>query len=133
MSLEGKVRDSDIEHILDDVVKEVTLNIHTKAVDNIIEAGHVDTGELIQSSGFEFKEGVGYVYFSAPHAPPTEYGSRPHYPPIKPLIGWARRKLGLSDKNAKSVAYAIQHKIAKEGTYPMRYLRNAIDTETSER
>ena len=130
MSLEGKVRDDNVKHLLDDIVKDVTLNIHSKAIDNIIEAGHVDTGELIKSAGFEIKEGVGYVYFDAPHALPTEFGSRPHYPPIKPLIGWARRKLGLSDKKAIEVAYAIQHKIAKEGTAPMRYLRNAVDSET---
>ena len=68
MSLEGKVKDSDIEHLLDDEVKRVTLNIHTKAVDNIIEDGHVDTGELIKTSGFEFKEAFPSIIIP-PHNP----------------------------------------------------------------
>lgn len=68
MSLEGKVKDDDLKHILDDAIKETTLNIHTQAIDNIIQDGHVDTGELIKTSNFEFKDGNGYVYFDAAHA-----------------------------------------------------------------
>jgi len=50
------------------------------------------------------------------HGEPVEYGTRPHFPPIAPLQHWVERKLGLEGKEARSVAFAIALKIAKEGT-----------------
>jgi len=45
------------------------------------------------------------------------YGRRPGaMPPIAPLERWAQVKLGLSGAEARSAAFAIAKKIAKEGT-----------------
>jgi hypothetical protein len=45
------------------------------------------------------------------------YGRRPGaMPPIAPLERWAQVKLGLSGTEARSAAFAIAKKIAKEGT-----------------
>lgn len=52
----------------------------------------------------------------APHAPIVEYGSRPHMPPVEPLILWCRRKLGLSEKEAKRAGWAIAMHIREHGT-----------------
>lgn len=56
--------------------------------------------------------------YNAPHARPVEHGSVPHYPPIEPLKGWARRVLG-----DESAAYAVQQKIGKYGTKPQPFVR----------
>lgn len=46
-----------------------------------------------------------------------QYGRKPgRKPPIAPLITWVEAKLGLSGRQAVSVAYAVRHKIAEEGT-----------------
>ena len=45
------------------------------------------------------------------------YGRAPgKYAPIAPLIKWVEVKLGLAGREAVGVAYAINHKIANEGT-----------------
>jgi len=74
----------------------------------------VDTGTLktrihlepMQSGSSEYimSDGVDYGI-------DVEYGTKPHYVPISPLLGWAGRVLG--DKGA---AYAVRAKISKYGT-----------------
>jgi len=53
----------------------------------------------------------------AEHAPYVQSGTRPHWAPIAPLKAWARRKLGDA-----SAGYAVQKKIAREGTDPQDVL-----------
>jgi hypothetical protein len=52
----------------------------------------------------------------------VEYGTRPHWMPIAPLILWAARH-GMDE----GAAYAIQKKIAERGTYPQPYLFMSLD------
>lgn len=47
----------------------------------------------------------------------VEYGTRPHWVPIQPLILWAQRH-GMD----VGAAYAIQKKIAERGTFPQPFL-----------
>ena len=51
-----------------------------------------------------------------PYALPVEMGTRPHYPPLEPLVGWVERKLQLFGDEAESAARAIQHKIGLVGS-----------------
>ena len=51
----------------------------------------------------------------------VEYGTNPHYVPIKPLKEWSKRVLG--DEN---IAYAIRHKIAAKGTQASPFFRPAL-------
>jgi hypothetical protein len=57
----------------------------------------------------------------------VEYGTEPHFPPIEPLVRWAHLKLGLGDKEAKKAAWGIAKTIAKEGTEPRSFFRDALD------
>lgn len=63
---------------------------------------------------------IGWVESSSPHAPHVEFGTRPHTPPVQPLIDWALAKLpGVdSEEEARSAAFAIRSKISKVGTKP---------------
>jgi len=84
----------------------------------------VDTGNLknrIHLSPMQFgaaeytlSDGVEYGVY-------VEYGTKPHYVPITPLIGWAGRVLG--DKNA---AFAVRAKISKVGTPAQPFFRPAL-------
>lgn len=49
------------------------------------------------------------------YALPVEMGTKPHYPPIEPLIGWVERKLDLFGDEAEARARAIQRKIGRFG------------------
>ena len=83
----------------------------------------------------------------------VEFGSRPHWAPIQPLITWVREKflhkaIGIEfkqgemskratpvrrgtkrfkDRELESIAYAIRAKIARAGTRDKRYVRGALD------
>ncbi len=67
------------------------------------------------------------IEYIAPHASPVEFGSRPHWPPYEPLIGWAERVLSLSRKDAREAAYFIMLRIHARGTEQRPYLRPAVD------
>lgn len=59
---------------------------------------------------------LGIVGTSLRYAEPVELGSKPHMPPILPLVDWATVVLGLDGKDAEQAAWAIARKIAKKGT-----------------
>lgn len=50
------------------------------------------------------------------YAPYVELGTKPHLPPIEPLVDWVRVKLGLSGKEGLRAAKAIRWAIGKRGT-----------------
>lgn len=50
------------------------------------------------------------------YALPIEMGTKPHYPPLEPLINWVEAKLGLYGDEAESAARGIQRKIGRFGT-----------------
>lgn len=58
----------------------------------------------------------GSVSSPLPYALPVELGTKPHHPPLEPLITWAEVKLGLAGDEAEAAALAIQRKIGRVGT-----------------
>lgn len=84
----------------------------------------VDRGTLLASGVPPQVQPDGSVVwgYNAPYAEPVEEGSVPHWPPIDPLRGWARRVLG--DEQA---AYAVQHTIAEKGTDPQPFVAPGVD------
>lgn len=58
----------------------------------------------------------GMVGTPAVYGEPVEYGTRAHFPPIKPILFWVEKKLGLMGKEAKSAAFCIARAIARRGT-----------------
>lgn len=62
------------------------------------------------------------IYCGAEYGLFIEYGTSPHWVPIKPLIEWAKRHGG--DDN---FGYALRGKIAKEGTNAHPFFRPAYN------
>ncbi len=60
------------------------------------------------------------------YALPVELGTRPHFPPLEPLQLWAEHKLGLTEAEAESAAYAIARKIQREGTDGARMFHEGL-------
>ena len=46
----------------------------------------------------------------------VEAGTKPHFPPVAPIRHWVERKLGITGKEAGSVAFLIARAISKRGT-----------------
>jgi hypothetical protein len=59
---------------------------------------------------------MGIVGTSLGYAEPVELGTKPHMPPVQPLVEWAEVVLGLDGKDAEQAAWAIARKISKKGT-----------------
>lgn len=61
---------------------------------------------------------IGVVASGKPYAAYVELGTKPHTPPIQPLIDWVEAVLGLRDVEAKGAAFAISRSIGARGTKP---------------
>jgi len=60
---------------------------------------------------------VGVISTSLSYAIPVELGTKPHMPPVTPLIDWVKTKIGLDeDEGGKRIAWAIAIKISQRGT-----------------
>ena len=59
-----------------------------------------------------------------PHARPIEFGTEPFWPPIAPLVEWAKRVSG-----DQSLGYYVQWKIAQEGIDEQPYLRPGAEVQ----
>ena len=60
---------------------------------------------------------IGIVGTPVNYAVPVELGTKPHFPPIEPLVDWVRQKLDIADeKQARGVAFLIARKISRRGT-----------------
>jgi hypothetical protein len=67
------------------------------------------------------------IALTAPHTVPVNSGSRPHTPPLEPLKDWVRLRLDLADEaEIERVAFAIQRKIATEGTEPTFFIEKSM-------
>ena len=58
---------------------------------------------------------------------PLELGRRAAFVPVKPLELWVRRKLGVDDKNARRIAFAISRKKARFPTPGLRFAQTAFE------
>lgn len=70
---------------------------------------------------------IGEVGTPLAYAEPVELGTRPHMPPVQPLIDWARVKLGVTGDEARGVGFAVARKIAAEGTEGAFMVRRTFD------
>lgn len=85
----------------------------------------VDTGRLQNSIGIEEPNNrLRSIGPSVDYGEHVEFGTRPHYPPLTPLFGWANRHGGMDP-------FALQQSIGMWGTPAQPYMQPAADeTET---
>ena len=85
--------------------------------DTPVGAGPIHLRDTIFHKVSTYGESVwGMVGTPAIYGEPVELGTRPHFPPVAPLRHWVERKLGLSGKEAKAVAFLIARAISRRGT-----------------
>ena len=117
----------DINKWLDKRLDEMAQFIFSKSQENLVANGTPDTGILLKSGYVRrTKNNVREIGYLAPYSGSVEYGQPPH--PMDPhkLIGWVKRKLGVSDAESLGVAYAVAAKISREGTDPQPFFRPAL-------
>jgi len=85
----------------------------TKQIDDCEPYSPVDTGAMRQSTGTEAIPDGATLFVNAPQAAWVEYGTRPHMPPLGPILVWVRRKFGLGAEGRRGKS---RKKPAKLGT-----------------
>lgn len=70
---------------------------------------------------------LGVVGSTQPAALFVELGTRPHMPPVAPLVPWVRNVLGVPQDRARTVAYLVARKIAQRGTRAQRPFARALE------
>jgi hypothetical protein len=72
---------------------------------------------------------IGTVFSSSPYAEAVELGTKPHFPPIAPLVDWVIQKLGVPEKDARGVAFLVARKISRVGTKGHHMFSRALDKQ----
>jgi len=86
-----------------------------------------DTGDLANSITHQVSDDTVKVGTPLEYAIYIEKGAKAHWTSVKNLIEWVGRKfIGMPEKEQQSIAYAIQHNIAKEDMPPMPFLEPAV-------
>jgi HK97 gp10 family phage protein len=90
------------------------------------------SGELRASISDEVKnvgahDVQGMVGSPLPYAIYVEMGTKPHYPPLAPLILWVERVIQPGDDKVIGIARAIQRKIGRVGTKPREFFKAAFE------
>lgn len=91
---------------------------------NILNVGAVDTNELIQGIHYKLsdngtKSTIKPSEKADKYAAAVEYGSKPHWPPISALQGWADRH--------NIPVFLVARKIARDGTKPRYFWQQTFE------
>jgi len=70
---------------------------------------------------------IGVVSSSMLHAVPVELGTKPHMPPVQPLVEWAAHKFNLGPDEAERAGFLIARKIAAKGTKGAFMFKKAME------
>lgn len=81
------------------------------------------------SYSIDEETGIITVGSTAPHSIYVEWGRLPdgRPPPYEPIHAWVIKKMGKSDPEAKSIAWAVVNHIAKEGIKAKRPFKIALE------
>jgi len=79
-------------------------------------------GPIVTNNSAQTLIGSSLIY-----AAPVELGTKPHMPPIAPLVDWVTAVLGIEEPEAKTVAFKIARKISKKGTKGNFAYRDAFE------
>jgi len=83
----------------------------------------VDTGRLRSSIASEVRTSSAVIGTNLTYAPFVEFGTRPHFPPVGALRGWARRH-GFP---ARGGAFLVARAISRRGTKAKPFLVPSLE------
>ncbi len=132
----GKLKNDVISRV-DKMIAVMAADVLATALRNLMRNKSVVTAHLY-GSGKLIKEGLGryVVQFDAPYAAYVEFGTRPHRPPIDPLISWATAKTRVNpaqtggeefQRGIRDIAWSVARKIEREGTSPRPFAAPAAE------
>lgn len=103
-------------------MRKSTLAVHGEVVKRTPHAFGLLRSSILPDTFVDGSSITGRVSTTLTYAPPVEYGSKPHWAPIGPLMLWAQRKHG-----DYRVAFPVQKAIAKHGTKAHRMFQEGFE------
>ena len=129
--LRGNMRDFERDVLLcaQQALKNLGARIIADAQTRLRRNKSIATGLLINSGAVKTKGEQVLAGFPTLYAYYTEFGRRAgKFPPFRYIYEWVRVKhFATDDKEAKSIAYAVQKSIGKKGTKPHPFLKPAFE------
>lgn len=112
-----------------EALKNLGARIIADAQNTLRRKRNIGTGLLINSGAVKTKGEYVLAGFPTLYAYYVEFGRRAgKFPPFRYIYEWVRVKHFASDeKEAKSMAYAIQRSIGRKGTKPHPFLKPAYE------
>ncbi len=101
---------------LDTILREELESIAEDLKQKHIELGQKASGDWVNSVEVKVQGGHGVIEAKGYTKYLVHGRGAGEKPPIAPLEKWVNDKLGISGKDARSVAFAVAFKIGKEGT-----------------
>lgn len=125
--IKKQINSSRLNDIVNKWLMAAGFDLERDIVEEIVTKNISNTGRLLQGWTVE-KVGNDSVrvFTNVSYAPYVEYGTRPHTPPLEPIIEWARLKFQLNDARAKQVGGAVWQAIRKRGTQGQHYVEDAM-------
>lgn len=106
------------------------LDLERTAQEYLQRRGISYTGDVVKSVRSEVEkvtDGFRLQFGSnVPHAIFVHEGTRPHWPPAKPIREWVRKKLNVPTKELDSVTFLVQRKISRVVTKAKPFLAVAM-------
>ena len=132
--IEARIRNEALRRLSAEIQRSVSDGLADWADAVLLEADrHVPTGATtdLKLSGERIPaEPTDWatVQYTVPYALYVHEGTRAHWPPPLALLRWVELVLGKAGQEAVRTEYLIRRKIARFGTKPNPWLRNAVDT-----
>ncbi len=101
---------------IDNILREELESIAKDLIQKHVELGQKSSGDWVNSVEVVVQGGRGGILANDYTKYLTKGRADGNKPPIAPLEKWVNDKLGISGKDARSVAFAVAFKIGKEGT-----------------
>jgi hypothetical protein len=106
---------------------EATLLLQREVQDTMPAVSGITRNSIGQDAFSTPVGALGVVGSNQPSAVFVELGTRPHMPPVEPLVNWVQQRLGVSAQDAQRVAWLVARKIARVGTPKQLVFKKAID------
>lgn len=122
--------------VLDELEKAISVStgmLHAEIIDNTPVGASGGSGAGLSGSiSYVISRGAadvtGVVGTPNPYAVPVEMGTKPHMPPLEPIIAWVQAKLGIEgEEEAEGIAQRIAWKIKAHGTEGQFMFRDSLD------
>lgn len=113
---------------LTEAMTEATLLVEREWKEKVPKVSSLTAGSIISDVASTPVGVLGVVGSSQASALFLELGTKAHMPPVEALVPWVKAVLGITEpKEAKSVAFLVARKIARDGTEAKRPLERAVD------